>query len=112
MTSQKCQLRLGQKNTWPSHNGHVQNNLSKMIRRFILRLSKMGFFLPKILVKKIGFLIMHYGFRIVGVFSGPFSEALSLTTDIFCWYMLSHYGGLCPIYFSKELGFYGSVFTF
>jgi hypothetical protein len=72
----------------------------------------MGFFLPKILVKKIGFLIMHYGFRIVGVFSRPFSEALSSTTNILFWYMFFHYGRLCPICFSRELGFYGSVFMF
>jgi hypothetical protein len=52
MTSQKCQFKLGKKSTWPSHNGHVQNDMSKMIRRFFLRMSKMGVFLPKFLVKR------------------------------------------------------------
>jgi hypothetical protein len=27
----------------------------------------------------------HYGFRIMGVFLGPFSEALDSTTNIFWW---------------------------
>ncbi len=52
MTSQKCQFKLGQISTWPSHNGHVQNDLSKMTRRFFLRMSKMGLFKPKFLVKR------------------------------------------------------------
>jgi hypothetical protein len=51
MSSKKCQLKLGQKNTWPSHYGQVQNDLSKMVGSFFLRLSKMGTFLPKFLVK-------------------------------------------------------------
>jgi len=53
----------------------------------------------------------HYGFRIMGVLLGPLSEALSLTTDIFWWYRSSFYGGLCPIYFSTELGSSGSIFV-
>ncbi len=48
---------------------------------------------------------------VMGVFSRPFSEVSSLTIDIFWWYMLSFYGGLCPIYFSKELGSGGFIFV-
>jgi len=51
----------------------------------------------------------HYGSRIMGVFSRPFKKASSLTTDILWWYRPSLYGGLCPIYFYRELGFGGSV---
>jgi hypothetical protein len=53
----------------------------------------------------------HYGFSILGIFSGPFSEALGLTIDIFWWYRPFHYGGLCPIYFLKELGSSGFIFV-
>ncbi len=53
----------------------------------------------------------YYGSRIVGVFSGPLSKMSSSTTNIFWWYGPSLYGGLCPICFSKELGFDGSIFV-
>jgi hypothetical protein len=53
----------------------------------------------------------QYGSRITRVFLGPLNEALGLTIDIFLWYMPSIYGGLCPICFSKELGFGGSIFV-
>jgi hypothetical protein len=47
----------------------------------------------------------------VGFFLGPFNEALGLTTNILWWYMPFLYGGLCTIFFSKELGFGGYVFV-
>jgi hypothetical protein len=47
----------------------------------------------------------HYGSKIMGVFLGPLSEALSLTIDILWWYGPFLYGRLCPIYFSRVLGF-------
>jgi len=53
----------------------------------------------------------HYGSRIVGVFLKPFNKMLSLIIDIFRWYMLNIYGGLCSIYFYKELGFNGFAFV-
>jgi hypothetical protein len=52
----------------------------------------------------------HYGSKIMGVLSGPLDESSNLITDIFWWYRFSFYGGLCPIYFSRELGSSGSVF--
>jgi hypothetical protein len=54
----------------------------------------------------------HYGLTIVGVFSRPFNEALGLTIDVLWWYRLFFYGGLCPIYFFRELGYVGSIFVF
>jgi hypothetical protein len=42
----------------------------------------------------------------------PLSEAVNLTTDILWWYKPSLYGGLCPICFSRDLGFGGSIFVF
>ncbi len=53
----------------------------------------------------------HYGSKIMGVFLKPFNEALGLITNILCWYKPSLYGGLCPIYFFRELGFGGSTFV-
>jgi hypothetical protein len=53
----------------------------------------------------------HYGSRIVGVFSRPFNKVLGSITDIFWWCRLSLYGRLCPIFFSRELGFGGSIFV-
>jgi hypothetical protein len=53
----------------------------------------------------------HYRSKIMGVFLGPHSEVSSLTTNILWWYMVSLYGGLCPIYFFGELGFSGSLFV-
>jgi len=62
----------------------------------------------------------HYRSRIVGVFSGsktmgvflgPLGKGLGLTTNILWWYKPSFYGRLCPICFSRELGFGGSVFV-
>jgi len=54
----------------------------------------------------------RYGSRIAGVFLGPFSEALDLTTDILRWYNLFLFRKLCPIYFLKKWGSGGSVFVF
>jgi hypothetical protein len=54
----------------------------------------------------------HCGSRIVGIFSRPFNEVLSSIIDILWWYQFFFYGKLCPICFSKELGFGGSVFMF
>jgi hypothetical protein len=54
----------------------------------------------------------HYGSRIVKVFSKPLNKTLSSTTNILWWYMHYFYEGLCPICFSKELGYGGSVFVF
>ncbi len=54
----------------------------------------------------------HYGSRVMGVYSGPFSGALGLTTNLFWWYRPFIYGGLCTIYFFKELGFGGSIYVF
>ncbi len=53
----------------------------------------------------------HYGFRIMGIFLGPFNEALSSIIDILWWYRAYFYGGLCPIYFYRELGIGGSIFV-
>ncbi len=53
----------------------------------------------------------HYGSRIEGVFSGPFSKVLGFTTDILWWYRPCFYGRLCLICFSSELGFGGFVFV-
>jgi len=49
MTSKKCQLKLGQKNTYPNHNGHVQDDLFKMtspkwLGGFFYTYPKWGFF--------------------------------------------------------------------
>ncbi len=54
----------------------------------------------------------HYGSKIVRIFSGPFSEVSCSTTDIPWWYRPSFYGRLCPICFSRELHFGGSIFVF
>jgi hypothetical protein len=53
----------------------------------------------------------HYGSKIMGVFSGPLSKVLGSTIDILWWYRPSFYGGLCPIFFSRELGFGGFIFV-
>jgi hypothetical protein len=45
------------------------------------------------------------------VLSRPLNKALGSTIDILWWYRPSLYGGLCPIYFSRELGFGGFVFA-
>jgi hypothetical protein len=52
----------------------------------------------------------HYGSRIMKVFLEPLSKVSSSIINILWWYRLSLYGGLCPIYFSRELGFSGFVF--
>jgi hypothetical protein len=44
MINQKCQFRLGQKVHGPSHDGHVQNDLSKMNERFFYACPKWVFF--------------------------------------------------------------------
>jgi hypothetical protein len=54
----------------------------------------------------------HYGFRVMGVYLGPFNRTLGSTTDLLWWYKLFIYKRLRPIYFSKELGFGGFVFVF
>jgi hypothetical protein len=54
----------------------------------------------------------HYGSKIVGVFLGPLGKAPCSTIDILWWYKSIIYGGLCPLYFSKELGFGGFIFVF
>jgi len=43
----------------------------------------------------------HYGFKIVGVFLRPLSEASSLTINILWWYRLPFYGILCPVCFLR-----------
>lgn len=53
----------------------------------------------------------HYGSKIGGVFLGPFSEALGLTISILWWHRPFFYGGSCPIYFFRELGFGGFIFV-
>jgi hypothetical protein len=53
----------------------------------------------------------HYGSKIVRIFSRPFNEALSSTTNMFSWYRFSLYGKMCPICFSRVLGSSGSVFV-
>jgi hypothetical protein len=52
----------------------------------------------------------HYGSKVVGAFSRPFSEASGLITNVLWWYKHPSYGGLCPIYMSRELSFDGSIF--
>jgi len=53
----------------------------------------------------------HYGSRIIRALSRALNETSGLTINILWWYKPSFYGGLCPIRFSKELGFGGSVFV-
>ncbi len=53
----------------------------------------------------------HYGSMFMRVLSRPLNKALGSTIDILWWYRPSLYGGLCPIYFSRELGFGGFVFA-
>jgi hypothetical protein len=45
----------------------------------------------------------HYGFRIMRDFLRPLNEVSCWTTNILWWYRPSFYGGLCPIYFFKEV---------
>ncbi len=53
----------------------------------------------------------HYGSKIMRVFSQPLNDALGSTTNILWWYRPSLYGGLCLVYFFKELGSSGSLFV-
>jgi len=53
----------------------------------------------------------HYGSKIVGVFPRPLNKMLSSTINILWWYRPFFYGGLCPIYVSRELGSSGSTFV-
>ncbi len=53
---------------------------------------------------------VHYGLRVMKVYSKPFNETLCLTTNLLWWYRPSFYGGLCANYFAKELGFSDSIF--
>ncbi len=46
------------KGTWPSHNGQVQNDLTKMTERFFYTYPKWVFFLPRFLILKIGILVV------------------------------------------------------
>jgi hypothetical protein len=69
MISQKYQSIMSteawSKSTWLSHNGQVQNDQSKTTRRYFFRMSKMGPFLPKFLIKKKGILVVHSEIAIV-----------------------------------------------
>ncbi len=53
----------------------------------------------------------HYGSRIMKIFSRPLNKVSCLITDILWWYKPFLYGGLCPIYFSRELDYNGFVFV-
>jgi hypothetical protein len=53
----------------------------------------------------------HYGSKIMGVLLVPLSEVSGPTIDILWRYRPLLYEGLCPIYFSKELGSSGSIFV-
>jgi hypothetical protein len=54
----------------------------------------------------------HFGSRVMGIYLGPISKTLSLTINFLWWYTPFIYGGLCPICFSKRLGFGGFVFVY
>jgi hypothetical protein len=56
----------------------------------------------------------HSESRIVGRFLKPLNEVSGSTIDILWWYKPFSYGGLCPIYLFRELGFGGFdlCFTF
>jgi hypothetical protein len=47
----------------------------------------------------------------MGVYSRPFSKASNPNIDLLWWYKPLIYGRLCPIYFSRELGFGGSIYV-
>ncbi len=47
----------------------------------------------------------------MGVYSRPLCRVSNPITNILWWYVLFIYGGLCPICFSRELGFGGSIFA-
>jgi hypothetical protein len=53
----------------------------------------------------------HYGSRVMGVYSKPLNWASSLTTNLFWWHRPFIYGRLCPICFSRELGFGVSIYV-
>jgi hypothetical protein len=63
------------KSACPSHSGQVQNDLSKMIERFFLCLSKMGIFWQNFIVKKVGILI-------VVVFGGWFWNPIDVAIGV------------------------------
>jgi hypothetical protein len=46
----------------------------------------------------------------MGVYSWPFNETSSLTTDLLGGIGFFIYRKLCPIYLSRELNFGGSIF--
>ncbi len=48
----------------------------------------------------------------MGVFLRAFSKVSGLIIDILWWYRPFLYGGVCPIYFFRELGSSGSLFVF
>ncbi len=53
----------------------------------------------------------HYGSKVMWVYWGPFNKMSSPTTNLLWWYKLFIYGGLFPIYFSRELSFSGFIFV-
>ncbi len=52
----------------------------------------------------------HYGSKVMGVHLRPVSGMLSLIIDPFWWYKPFIYERVCPICFSRELSFGGSIF--
>jgi hypothetical protein len=54
----------------------------------------------------------HYGSKVFGIYSKPLNEALGSTTNLLWWYRPFIYGRLCPICFSNELGYGGSISMF
>ncbi len=54
----------------------------------------------------------HYGTKVMWVYLGIFSGVSSPTSNLLWWYRFFIYGGLCPICFSRELGFGGSISMF
>jgi hypothetical protein len=54
----------------------------------------------------------HYGTKVMGVYSRLFNMVLGPTSNFLWWYKCFVYGRLCPIYFSRELGFSGSIYVF
>jgi hypothetical protein len=76
------------------------------IKRFFFTVVQNRVFFTKIFSKKKGIIVTHYGSMIAGVLLGPLNEASSLTINILWWYGPYFYGGLHPIYFYRELGFW------
>jgi len=53
----------------------------------------------------------HYGSKVMGVYSGPFSGVLGLIINFLWWYKLFIYGKWCIVCFSMELGFNGFIYV-